>query len=156
MSVGSVSGASAELGVERCGVDEELFQIGHVATRVGLSLRTIRYYDEIGLVVPSGRTTGRYRLYDHRDVERLLLVKRMKPLGYTLEEMARLLALLETLDQAEVDGSTATAARRELHSYVEAVAQRIDTLRTHLAYAQEFHERVLRELDRRSDGHRGQ
>ena len=73
-------------------MNADLAPIGRVAERVGLSLRTIRYYDEIGLVTPSGRTVGGFRLYSPSDVERLLLIKRMKPLGYSLEEMADLLS----------------------------------------------------------------
>src|SRR5512133_1079255 len=87
---------------------DELMHIGRVAQVVGLSLRTIRYYEEIGLVTPSGRTAGGFRLYNADDVDRLLLIKRMKPLGYPLEEMARLLRLIDALgddsgDDAGVD-----------------------------------------------------
>jgi DNA-binding transcriptional MerR regulator len=58
-------------------------QIGEVAERTALSLRTIRYYEEVGLVPPSARTQGGFRLYTEADVERLLLVKRMKPLEFS-------------------------------------------------------------------------
>ena len=67
-------------------------KIGEVAERTGLSLRTIRHYDETGLVVPSARTVGGFRMYTEVEVARLLVIKRMKPLGYSLEEMADLLA----------------------------------------------------------------
>lgn len=66
-------------------------QIGELADRTGLSLRTIRHYDEIGLLVPSGRSVGGYRLYTEGDLDRLLLVRRMKPLGFSLESMKELL-----------------------------------------------------------------
>ena len=52
--------------------------IGEVAERTSLSLRTLRHYDEIGLVIPSGRTEGGFRLYAEDDVARLMLVRRMK------------------------------------------------------------------------------
>ena len=59
-------------------------QIGEVAEQVGLSLRTIRYYEEVGLVTPSSRTSGGFRLYTETEVARLRLVKRMKPLEFSL------------------------------------------------------------------------
>ena len=127
---------------------DELMHIGRVADEVGLSLRTIRYYEEIGLVTPSGRTAGGFRLYRAEDVERLLLIKRMKPLGYPLDEMARLLRLVDGLDgagQVPVDD-----ALLELQAFTEAVQKRIMELRTQVAYAQEFRDRILGEIDRRS------
>ena len=52
-----------------------VMQIGEVAARVGLSLRTIRHYDGIGLVMPSERSVGGFRLYSEADVQRLSLIK---------------------------------------------------------------------------------
>ena len=72
----------------------ELQQIGAVAERVGLSLRTIRHYEDVGLVTPTGRSAGGFRLYTAADVERLSLVKDMKPLGFTLSESHEVLELL--------------------------------------------------------------
>ena len=66
-------------------------QIGQVAARTELSITTVRHYDEVGLVTPSARSTGGFRLYTEADVERLLVIRRMKPLGFTLAEMRDLL-----------------------------------------------------------------
>ena len=71
--------------------------IGEVAERTSLSLRTLRHYDEIGLIVPSGRTEGGFRLYAEEDVSRIMLVRRMKPLGYSLDEMRTVLAAFDEL-----------------------------------------------------------
>ena len=62
-------------------------QIGQVAERTELSIKTIRHYDEVGLVTPSERSAGGFRLYTEADVQRLLVIRRMKPLGFSLEEM---------------------------------------------------------------------
>lgn len=70
-------------------------KIGEVAERTGLSLRSIRHYDDVGLVPPSGRSEGGFRLYTEADVQRLLRVMRITPLGFSLEETARLLDALE-------------------------------------------------------------
>ena len=80
-----------------------LLQIGQVAERTGLSLRTIRFYEENGLVRPTTRTDGGFRLYSDDDVARLEVIKRMKPLGFRLEEMQELLTLLADLAERPDD-----------------------------------------------------
>lgn len=72
-------------------------KIGEVAERVGLSMRSLRYYEEAGLITPAGRTSGGFRLYSELDVQRLLLVMQMKPLDYTLEQMRQVLDDLDAL-----------------------------------------------------------
>ena len=72
----------------------EHLQIGAVATETGLSIKTIRHYDEVGLVVPSARSAGGFRLYTRADIDRLFVIRRMKPLGFTLAEMREVLDAL--------------------------------------------------------------
>ena len=76
---------------------ERLLQIGEVADEVGLSHRTVRYYDNEGLLTASARSAGNYRLYTRRDVERMRVIMAMKPLGFSLEEMGRLLTALDAV-----------------------------------------------------------
>ena len=80
---------------------EGLVRIGEVAERTGLSHRTIRYYEDMGLVEPAARTEGGFRLYDAAGIERLLLVMPMKPLGFTIEEIRDLLVALDVLTGPE-------------------------------------------------------
>lgn len=70
-------------------------QIGEVAEKTQLSLRTIRHYEEVGLVAPSGRSEGGFRLYTQEDVDRLNRVRRITPLGFSLEETSEILAIFE-------------------------------------------------------------
>ena len=56
-------------------------QIGEVAARTELSLRSLRHWEEVGLLQPSGRTDGGFRLYTEADVDKILVIRRMKPLG---------------------------------------------------------------------------
>ena len=70
-------------------------QIGEVAERTELSLRTLRHYDEIGLLQPSARSEGGFRLYTDDDVDRLLVIRRMKPLGPSAELRARLRGVID-------------------------------------------------------------
>jgi DNA-binding transcriptional MerR regulator len=109
-------------------------QIGEVAERTGLSLRTIRYYEEVGLVVPSARSQGGFRLYTEPDVDRLELIKRMKPLGFQLEEMRDLLAILDPHPgDPRPDDSTARLAE-----FSATAEQACDQLRAKLRTAEEF------------------
>lgn len=94
---------------------DEHYQIGEVADDVGLSLRTIRYYEEIGLVTPSGRTEGGFRLYTDSDVERLRLVKALKPVGMSLETMT------ELLEAADRMADSSEARQRKARARLEAV-----------------------------------
>ena len=103
---------------------ERLLQIGEVAEGTGLSLRTIRYYEEVGLIVPETRTDGGFRLYTDDQLHRLALIRRMKPLGFTLEEMRE---VLETRDRLYERPDDAAASRR-LAELAELGAQRRDDL----------------------------
>lgn len=80
---------------------ERMFKIGAVAERVDLSLPTIRFYDKAGIVSPSARTSGRYRLYTEADIDRLIQVKAMKPLGFTLDETRELMDLRDRLQAGD-------------------------------------------------------
>ncbi|MEP7739063.1 MerR family transcriptional regulator [Nocardioides sp. 31GB23] len=126
-------------------------QIGEVATRTGLSLRTLRYYEEVGLVAPSARSAGGFRLYTALDVDRFELIKRMKPLDFSLEDMRGLLGVVDALD-AEPDDAERARLLGELESLHAAAEERVDTLRTRLAWAEEFaaglDERVRAQRDR--------
>jgi DNA-binding transcriptional MerR regulator len=108
-------------------------QIGEVAERIGLSLRTIRYYEEVGLAAPSARSEGGFRLYVEDDVERLRAIMQMKPLGFSLEEMRELLELLDA-------GNAADQAR--MTAFREQAAERVATLRRQLRTAEEFAARL--------------
>ncbi|WP_069386702.1 MerR family transcriptional regulator [Cellulosimicrobium cellulans] len=111
--------------------------IGAVAERTGLSLRTLRHYDDVGLVRPSARSDGGFRLYTEADVERLLLIRRMKPLGFTLEEMAELLELVDRLDSpGAVDEAGGT--RDRLDAYVASAEERRADLVRKVAWADEL------------------
>ena len=117
---------------------EGLFQIGEVADAVGLSLRTVRYYEEIGLVVPVERTRGGFRLYDQRALERLHLVKQMKPLEFTLDDMREVLDLSDRLDSRDLSASERTALAERLEMFSAAAQERCDALAEQLALAESF------------------
>lgn len=117
------------------GQDAVTMHIGELAEKTSLSLRTIRHYDEVGLLKPSARTEGGFRLYTHDDCARLMLIRRMKPLGFTLEEMTELLRIIDTLGAA---GSDVPTVRVDLDSFIAQAVERRGKLHEQLAMADEF------------------
>jgi len=78
----------------RTGADGEprLLKIQEVAAETGLTTRAIRYYEEIGLLEPAGRSDGAYRLYDASDLERLRFIKSLRDdAGFSLAQVGQLL-----------------------------------------------------------------
>lgn len=129
--------------------------IGEMADRSQMSLRTIRHYDEVGLLTPSGRTEGGFRLYTERDFSRLMVIRRMKPLGFTLDEMAELLRVVDRLGESEAGAEagvgagagareeTAAAggageARAALDGFIEQATARRAKLEEQISMADEF------------------
>lgn len=123
-------------------------QIGEVAARTELSLRTIRHYEETGLVIPSARSQGGFRLYTETDVARLMVIRRMKPLGFTLEQMRD---LLEATDRLDADGVLDAGEREVLlgrvREYEQAATEQVDKLRVQLARAEDFAATLRTRLD---------
>lgn len=131
---------------------EATYRIEQVAARTGLTKRTLRYYEEIGLCVPSGRSEGNYRLYSEADVARLERICRLKEaLGLTLaavlamahaeDERAQIrVNYLEAQDPAErlAQLDRAEALAREQLALVEAKLHTLnetrDMLRERLAH----------------------
>lgn len=114
--------------------------IGEVAERTGLSLRTLRHYDELGLVRPSGRTSAGYRLYTDADIERILLIRRMKPLGFSLDQMGDVLTAADALESDPSDAD----ARAALDTFLADSEERRVKLANQLAAADELIERLAR------------
>lgn len=74
-------------------------QIGEVAQSTGLSIDTIRFYEKQALIPAAKRSSGGYRVYDERNVERLLFIGRAQGLGFSLQEIRELL-LIESSEGA--------------------------------------------------------
>jgi DNA-binding transcriptional MerR regulator len=125
-------------------------QIGVVAERLGLSQRTLHHWEESGLVTPSARSAGGFRLYTEADVERLITIRRMKPLGFSIEEMKDLLRSSELLNDPEASADDIAAAKDVLRSCLERVEESCTELRKRLAWAEEFREILRRKVGDRT------
>ncbi len=73
----------------------ETLTIGALARQASINPRTLRYYERIGLLVPSARTDAGYRLYTDQDAARLSFIRRAQALGLSLTEIADVIALRE-------------------------------------------------------------
>lgn len=128
-----------------------MLQIGEAANRVGLSLRTIRHWGDVGLVVPSGRSAGGFRLYTEADVERMLFIKSLKPLDLSLEQIRDLVDLVydarALADPPATDDTRATDVRHRLSIYQALADSRVESLRAQL-HGLEALSRELRSLSR--------
>jgi DNA-binding transcriptional MerR regulator len=109
----------------------ELFTIGQLARRTGLTVRTIRFWSDCGIIPPTSRSTGGYRLYDAAAVGRLDLVRTLRELGLDLDTVQRVLAMRTTL--ADVASAHVRALDAEIRmlklrrAVLRSVAQRGST-----------------------------
>lgn len=112
------------------GIQGRTWRVGDVAVATGLTVRALHHYDEIGLVVPSGRTASGHRLYVDADLRRLYMVTALRQLGLSLEQVGKVLAadvpvrevIDEQLDQVDRRIRTATRLREQLLAAREAGA----------------------------------
>jgi DNA-binding transcriptional MerR regulator len=109
---------------------EKVWKIGELAKQTGMTVRTLRYYDQIRLLNPSKRTESRYRLYTQDDVTRLHQIVSLRDLGFSLEKIRQFLDesaysseqivtmhLDKVRDQIEL--------QQQLHKRLEAIAQAV-------------------------------
>ncbi|NPC41127.1 MerR family transcriptional regulator [Nocardioides sp. zg-1230] len=113
-------------------------QIGEVATRTELSLRSLRHWEDVGLLTPSGRSDGGFRLYAESDVDKILVIRRMKPLGFSIDEMKAVMDDLELLDDPATDAAGRADAGRRLEAVSQDARERRQRLVRQLEMADEF------------------
>lgn len=111
--------------------------IGQAARHSGLSAKMIRYYESIGLLKPALRSDSGYRLYQQEDLHRLAFIKRSRDLGFSLEEVARLLTLWQDRQRASADvKALASQHIDDLNRRIEELVSLRNTLSELVAHCQ--------------------
>jgi DNA-binding transcriptional MerR regulator len=82
-------------------MDEEVLRIGELAARAGVSTRTVDFYTGLGLLTPTRRSGGNFRLYRPTDVQRIAAVRQLEAQGIRLDDIAHVLAGADDGDHAE-------------------------------------------------------
>ena len=131
-------------------VHERSYRIGEAAERVGVTTRTIRYYEELGLLGAAARTKGAHRIYTESDITRLEELIRLRDLlGLTLEELVGL-AEAEEARAALRDQWEASASDPERARIVEAaiplVERQLELVRGRQQRLSEFAEQLSEKL----------
>lgn len=111
--------------------------IGQAAKRTGLSAKMIRYYESIGLLKPASRSDSGYRLYQQDDLHALAFIKRSRDLGFSLEEVAKLLTLWQDRQRASADvKALANEHIADLNRRIDELVSLRDTLSELVAHCQ--------------------
>ena len=77
--------------------------IGAIAKAAGLPVKTVRYYADIGLVEPEGRSENGYRQYSSAELNKLIFVRRARSFGFSIDETRELLSLYEDHNRSSAD-----------------------------------------------------
>ncbi len=105
----------------------DVYKIEEVTKQTGLTKRTLRYYEEIGLIHPPERSEGNIRLYTDEDVERIKkIVEAKEVLGITLQEMQYFLSLKERMEQRR--NSDNPRDREVIQEIANMLTNQIETL----------------------------
>lgn len=120
---------------------QPLLKMGDITRLSGVSPRTVRHYESLGLLQPAKRTQGGYRIFHPDTLQRVLFIRRAQALGFTLDAIRGLL-------QAQRKGDAGCAlARNQMSQRVAELAELLQSLR-----AQETHLQVLAETCERCEG----
>ncbi len=104
-----------------------LMQIGELAKRAGITLRTVRYYEELGLITHAVRTKGGFRLYDDAELRKLELIRDLQDLDFPL---AKIRTLFSRKREARCGAELAQDVRETLSAQLKEMDERIARYRT--------------------------
>jgi len=103
-------------------------QISDLAEMLGITTRTIRLYEKLGLVDPPKRTNGQVRYYEKADVKRFKFVLKVKELGLSLEEMKELAILFDK--EQKVPEKIMPRLTELLDTHLKSIKQKVSTLQS--------------------------
>ena len=130
-------------------MSSEPLTVRDAAERLGVTPRTLKYYEERGLVTPS-RSEGRYRLYDETDLERFGRILRLRSLGFSLHGIVEMLKRpLEKTEAGQNRYSPDSLAdiRQGLQQQLASIDSRIESVRRELKEAQAVRAELRLDLD---------
>lgn len=110
-------------------------QIGDLAKRAGVSVRAVRYYEELGLIIPAGHSAGGFRLYGEDNLKRLQVINVLKELGLTLYEIRQILLAKKQSGGDQETVRFLQSIFREKLTMVESKIEGLSKMRTELAKA---------------------
>jgi len=121
--------------------NEAYLQIGEVADRTGVTQRTLRFYEEKGLLKPPTRMEGGFRLYFEEDVQRVERIRRLQRLlGITLAEIKEMVEAEEVLAGLRAQccsGADVVEKRRQVQTAIEVVEKQYAIVRQRAEQIQE-------------------
>ncbi|MFT5088491.1 MAG: DNA-binding transcriptional MerR regulator [Candidatus Latescibacterota bacterium] len=113
-----------------------MMQIGDLATETGVTTRTIRYYEELGILEPEERTEGGFRLYAEAQLRRLKIIQSLKGLGFELERIRELFSL-------KANSNTGGELARSLIDHLTWQQQEIDARIAHYQNMKERNDKAI-------------
>lgn len=132
--------------------EERIFTIDQVATRTGFTKRTLRYYEELGLLPPTGRTEGNYRQYCKGDIEHLEYIKNLRDLlGFSLTDIRKLLEAEDEREQIKLAYQQETdndAKSAQLDRADELIRQQIEVIEQKLTGLEQMRAALNARLER--------
>jgi len=105
--------------------------IGTVSRAAEMPVKTVRYYADIGLVKPNGRTENGYRVYDEAELKKLIFVRRARGFGFSVEACRELLSLYEDRERSSRDVKRMALQRIE---EIEAKMKELQSLHDELSH----------------------
>lgn len=132
--------------------EQPLYTIEQVATRTSFTKRTLRYYEELGLLLPAGRTEGNYRRYGESDIQRLEYIKKLRDLlGFSLTDIGKLLEVRDERDQIKIAYKHETVAATriaQLDRSDELILTQIRLIEQKLAGLEQMRATLIEQLER--------
>lgn len=125
--------------------NEDHMQISDLAETLGITTRTIRLYEKMGLVEPPKRTDGKVRYYEKGDIKRFKFVLKVKELGLSLEEMKELADLFDK--EQKIPDKIMPRLIELLESHLHNIKQKISTLQSLESDITAYHQRIVNQYN---------
>ncbi|MGC7402469.1 MerR family transcriptional regulator [Pandoraea pneumonica] len=129
--------------------DADLLTVSQAATALGVTARTLKYYEELNLVVPA-RSEGRYRMYTQGDLATFGRILRMRSLGFSIaaitEMLKRPMRLVEA-GKSRMNDEDLQVVRQALHSQRETLRERTAQVRRELREAEKMEAQITHDLE---------